>query len=218
MKKMQEKQKYFLALMHRPGDYSFIDISILDIANSIGFSNQGRFAKVFYDYFKCKPLEYRRNTKYIVIHWTLKIFSDLWYDIIKSEKKIALWKLNNINSDIDKKYKNWEEYNNMFGPIYDVETNQIIIYEGDYEKLLEKGVKEKYITESDKNAETIGTNLKYQALRKKAKAEGGSEAVKKLNEEYRIKTLANSPLAKMGHVISWKKGYNASKNTYIVAF
>ena len=25
----------------------------------------------------------------------------------------------------------------MFGPIYDVETNQIIIYEGDYEKLLE---------------------------------------------------------------------------------
>ncbi len=36
-------------------------LSILDIANSIGFSNQGRFAKVFHDYYKCKPLEYRRN-------------------------------------------------------------------------------------------------------------------------------------------------------------
>ena len=36
-------------------------LSILEIANSIGFSNQGRFAKVFHDYYKCKPLEYRRN-------------------------------------------------------------------------------------------------------------------------------------------------------------
>ena len=36
-------------------------LSILDIASSIGFSNQGRFAKVFYDYYKCRPLEYRRN-------------------------------------------------------------------------------------------------------------------------------------------------------------
>ena len=89
----------------------------------------------------------------------------------------------------------------MFGPIYDVEKDQIIIYEGEFDKLLEKGVKEKYITESHKKAETIGTNLKYQALRKKAKAEGGSEAVDKLNEEYRVKTLASSPLAKMGHVI-----------------
>ena len=36
-------------------------LSIFDIACSIGFSNQGRFAKVFHDYYKCKPLEYRRN-------------------------------------------------------------------------------------------------------------------------------------------------------------
>ncbi|MBP3718988.1 MAG: helix-turn-helix transcriptional regulator [Eubacterium sp.] len=36
-------------------------LSILDIANSIGYSNQGRFAKVFHDYYKCKPLEYRRS-------------------------------------------------------------------------------------------------------------------------------------------------------------
>lgn len=36
-------------------------LSILNIASSIGFSNQGRFAKVFYDYYKCRPLEYRRN-------------------------------------------------------------------------------------------------------------------------------------------------------------
>ena len=36
-------------------------LSILDIASSIGFSNQGRFAKVFHDYYKCKPLEYRRS-------------------------------------------------------------------------------------------------------------------------------------------------------------
>ncbi|MCR5104031.1 MAG: AraC family transcriptional regulator [Eubacterium sp.] len=36
-------------------------LSILEIASSIGFSNQGRFAKVFHDYYKCKPLEYRRN-------------------------------------------------------------------------------------------------------------------------------------------------------------
>ena len=36
-------------------------LSILEIANSIGYSNQGRFAKVFYDYYKQKPLEYRRN-------------------------------------------------------------------------------------------------------------------------------------------------------------
>ena len=36
-------------------------LSILDISNSIGYSNQGRFAKVFHDYYKCKPLEYRRN-------------------------------------------------------------------------------------------------------------------------------------------------------------
>lgn len=36
-------------------------LSIFDIASSIGFSNQGRFAKVFHDYYRCKPLEYRRN-------------------------------------------------------------------------------------------------------------------------------------------------------------
>ena len=36
-------------------------LSIFDIANSIGYSNQGRFAKVFHDYYKCKPLEYRRS-------------------------------------------------------------------------------------------------------------------------------------------------------------
>ncbi len=36
-------------------------LSIFDIASSIGFSNQGRFAKVFYDYYKCKPLEYRMS-------------------------------------------------------------------------------------------------------------------------------------------------------------
>ena len=36
-------------------------LSILDIANSIGFSNQGRFARVFHDYYKLRPLEYRRN-------------------------------------------------------------------------------------------------------------------------------------------------------------
>ena len=36
-------------------------LSILDISNSIGYSNQGRFAKVFHDYYKCKPLEFRRN-------------------------------------------------------------------------------------------------------------------------------------------------------------
>lgn len=36
-------------------------LSILDIANSVGYTNQGRFAKVFYDYYKSKPLEYRRN-------------------------------------------------------------------------------------------------------------------------------------------------------------
>ena len=36
-------------------------LSIFDIASSIGFSNQGRFAKVFHDYYKCRPLEYRRN-------------------------------------------------------------------------------------------------------------------------------------------------------------
>lgn len=36
-------------------------LSIFDIANSIGYSNQGRFAKVFHDYYRCKPLEYRRN-------------------------------------------------------------------------------------------------------------------------------------------------------------
>lgn len=36
-------------------------LSIFDIASSIGFSNQGRFAKVFYEYYKCKPLEYRRS-------------------------------------------------------------------------------------------------------------------------------------------------------------
>ncbi|SEP55931.1 AraC-type DNA-binding protein [Lachnospiraceae bacterium NE2001] len=36
-------------------------LSILDIANSVGYTNQGRFAKVFYDYYKLRPLEYRRN-------------------------------------------------------------------------------------------------------------------------------------------------------------
>ncbi|MBQ8950271.1 MAG: helix-turn-helix transcriptional regulator [Eubacterium sp.] len=36
-------------------------LSVLDIANSIGYSNQGRFARVFYEHYKCKPLEYRRN-------------------------------------------------------------------------------------------------------------------------------------------------------------
>ncbi|MCR5632940.1 MAG: AraC family transcriptional regulator [Eubacterium sp.] len=36
-------------------------LSIFDIANSIGYSNQGRFAKVFHDYYKLRPLEYRRN-------------------------------------------------------------------------------------------------------------------------------------------------------------
>jgi AraC-like DNA-binding protein len=36
-------------------------LSIFDIASSIGFSNQGRFAKVFHDYYKLRPLEYRRN-------------------------------------------------------------------------------------------------------------------------------------------------------------
>lgn len=36
-------------------------LSIFDISNSIGYSNQGRFAKVFHDYYRCKPLEYRRN-------------------------------------------------------------------------------------------------------------------------------------------------------------
>jgi len=39
-------------------------LSIFDIASSIGFSNQGRFARVFSDYYKCKPLEYRRNHRY----------------------------------------------------------------------------------------------------------------------------------------------------------
>ena len=36
-------------------------LSILDIANSIGYTNQGRFAKVFYDHYKLKPLEFRRK-------------------------------------------------------------------------------------------------------------------------------------------------------------
>ena len=40
-------------------------LSILDIANSVGYTNQGRFAKVFYDYFNMNPLEYRRKTKSI---------------------------------------------------------------------------------------------------------------------------------------------------------
>ena len=36
-------------------------LSILDVANSVGYTNQGRFAKVFYEYYKLKPLEYRRK-------------------------------------------------------------------------------------------------------------------------------------------------------------
>ena len=36
-------------------------LSILDIANSVGYTNQGRFAKVFYEYYKQRPLEYRRK-------------------------------------------------------------------------------------------------------------------------------------------------------------
>ncbi len=35
------------------------DYSILQIANQIGYTNQGRFAKVFYNYYHKKPLEYR---------------------------------------------------------------------------------------------------------------------------------------------------------------
>jgi AraC-type DNA-binding domain-containing proteins len=38
-------------------------LSILDIANSVGYTNQGRFAKVFYDYYNMNPLEYRRKSK-----------------------------------------------------------------------------------------------------------------------------------------------------------
>lgn len=40
MKKIEE-QKHFLALMSRPGDYVFIDISKLDIANGYNPSNLG---------------------------------------------------------------------------------------------------------------------------------------------------------------------------------
>lgn len=38
-------------------------LSILDIANSVGYTNQGRFAKVFNDFYNMNPLEYRRNMK-----------------------------------------------------------------------------------------------------------------------------------------------------------
>ena len=36
-------------------------LSVLDIANSIGYSNQGRFSKVFFDFYNMNPLEYRRK-------------------------------------------------------------------------------------------------------------------------------------------------------------
>ena len=36
-------------------------LSVLDIANSIGYSNQGRFAKIFFDFYNMNPLEYRRK-------------------------------------------------------------------------------------------------------------------------------------------------------------
>lgn len=38
-------------------------LSVFDIANSVGYTNQGRFAKVFYDFYKMNPLEYRRKTR-----------------------------------------------------------------------------------------------------------------------------------------------------------
>ena len=37
------------------------DISILEIANRIGYTNQGRFAKVFQKYYRMKPLKYRHS-------------------------------------------------------------------------------------------------------------------------------------------------------------
>lgn len=39
------------------------DESIYDVAKACGFSNQGRFAKVFKDHYEMKPLDYRRNQR-----------------------------------------------------------------------------------------------------------------------------------------------------------
>ncbi len=38
-------------------------LSIADIARSCGYTNQGRFAKVFCDYYQVKPLDYRRASR-----------------------------------------------------------------------------------------------------------------------------------------------------------
>ena len=37
------------------------DMSILEIARKIGYTNQGRFAKVFRDHYRMKPLKYRHS-------------------------------------------------------------------------------------------------------------------------------------------------------------
>ena len=37
------------------------DMSILEIARKIGYTNQGRFAKVFQDHYRMKPLKYRHS-------------------------------------------------------------------------------------------------------------------------------------------------------------
>ena len=39
-------------------------LSIADIARSCGYTNQGRFAKVFCDYYQVKPLDYRRASRH----------------------------------------------------------------------------------------------------------------------------------------------------------
>ena len=50
------------ARMHLAGKLlTTTTMSISDIARNCGYTNQGRFAKIFRDYYHMKPLDYRRN-------------------------------------------------------------------------------------------------------------------------------------------------------------
>ena len=91
----------------------------------------------------------------------------------------------------------------MFGPTYDIETNKIIIHEGTREELIQKGVRENYITELPNKAKTYGLNLRYQIKRKIAKEQGGAEAVEELNNS--IIATAGESLIKEGRDITARK-------------
>ncbi len=90
----------------------------------------------------------------------------------------------------------------MYGPVYDIDRDKIIICTGTIEKLIKCGVKEDDIVDTSKKAIISGLNLRYKTLRKIAKEKGGYKAIEELNNRIRLEALSKSPLAKMGRIIN----------------